>query len=77
MLKQRIITASILAALALWWILALSSEMLALIMALIFTLGGWEWSRLVGLQGYAPRAGYTLLFPVAFYLLYPLLGQGT
>lgn len=77
MLKQRIITASILAALALWSILALSSEVLGLIMALLFTLGAWEWSRLVGLEAMPHRAAYSLLFPLGFYLLYPLLDQGT
>jgi phosphatidate cytidylyltransferase len=77
-LKQRIITASILAALALWWIWSLESATLAVIFAVIFTLGGWEWSRLVGLQHPLSRIAYTALYPLGFALLFPLLvpGQG-
>jgi phosphatidate cytidylyltransferase len=77
MLKQRVITASIMASLALWWIWSLQSDTLAVIFALIFTLGGWEWSRLVGLQRPVPRIAFTLLFPLSFALLYPLLSEGT
>jgi phosphatidate cytidylyltransferase len=75
-LKQRIITASVMASLALWWIWALDTDILAVIFAVIFTLGGWEWSRLVGLQSAAPRVVYTLCYPLGFFLLYPLLSQG-
>jgi phosphatidate cytidylyltransferase len=76
-LKQRIITASIMASLALWWILALDTDTLAIIFAVIFTLGAWEWSRLVGLQSYVARIAYSLAFPVIFTLIHPLLQQGT
>ncbi len=77
MLKQRIITALILAPLALWGIWSLTSDTLAIILAVIFTLGGWEWSRLVGLENYAARISYSALFPVGFYFLYPLMQQGS
>ncbi len=76
MLKQRIITALILAPLALWGIWSLSSENLSLILGVIFTLGAWEWSRLVGLDCHLARIGYSVLFPIGFYFLYPLLQQG-
>lgn len=76
MLKQRIITALILAPLALWGIWSLDSDNLALILALIFTLGAWEWSRLVGLDCHLGRIGYTALYPISFYFLFPLLHQG-
>lgn len=76
MLKQRIITALILAPLALWGIWSLSSANLSLILGVIFTLGAWEWSRLVGLENYAARIAYSALFPISFYFLYPLLQQG-
>jgi phosphatidate cytidylyltransferase len=76
-LKQRIITASIMASLALWWILTMSSDTLAIIFAVIFTLGAWEWSRLVGLQSYLARFAYSLAFPVIFYFIHPLLQHGT
>lgn len=77
MLKQRVITALILAPLTLWGIWVLSSDTLALIFAAIFTFAGWEWSRLVGLECHLARIGYSAIFPVIFYLLYPLLSQGT
>lgn len=77
MLKQRVITALILAPLTLWGIWVLPSDILALILAAIFTLAGWEWSRLVGLECHLARIGYSLIFPVLFYLLHPLLSQGT
>lgn len=77
MLKQRIITALLLAPLALWAILSLQNDTLSLILAIIFTLGAWEWSRLVGLDCHLGRIGYSAIFPVSFYFLYPLLTQGT
>ncbi len=77
MLKQRILTALVLAPLALWGIWSLSSDALAVVLGAIFTLGAWEWSRLVGLECHLARLGYTAVFPVLFFLLYPLLQQGT
>lgn len=76
MLKQRVITALILAPLAIWGIWSLPSESLALILALIFTMGAWEWSRLVGLDCHLGRIAYSALFPLSFYFLYPFLQQG-
>ena len=77
MLKQRIITALILGPLALWGIWSLSTAGLAVVLTVVFTLGAWEWSRLVGLQCHHWRIAYSALYPVAFYLLFPLLQQGT
>lgn len=77
MLKQRIITGLILGPLALWGIWSLSTDSLAIVLGVVFTLGGWEWSRLVGLQSLHWRILYAALFPVLGYLLYPLLQQGT
>lgn len=77
MLKQRIITALILAPLALWAILSLQNDTLSLILGIIFTLGAWEWSRLVGLECHLSRIGYSAVFPAIFYFLYPLLSEGT
>lgn len=76
MLRQRVLTALVLAPLALWGIWSLSSEVLSIILAVIFSLGGWEWSRLVGLTSRAARIAYSASFPVLCYLLYPLLQQG-
>ena len=73
MLKQRIITASMMASLTLWWILALDSDTLAVIFAVVFGVGAWEWSRLVGLHSPLARGAYTAAFPVMYLLIHPLL----
>lgn len=60
MLKQRIITAVILAAFVLWALFYWPAQWFALF--LIFTSGAcaWEWSRLGNLQGAGYRIGYTV-----------------
>lgn len=55
-LRQRIATAIILAAIVVWATLALPPGGFALIAAIIFVLGGWEWAALAGL----PRTGRLL-----------------
>ncbi|MCW8829118.1 MAG: phosphatidate cytidylyltransferase [Gammaproteobacteria bacterium] len=75
MLKQRIITALILAPLTVWGIWALSSPLFALILALIFSLGGWEWARLSGLQHTSGRLLYAALLGGMMYGTYLLLQQ--
>jgi phosphatidate cytidylyltransferase len=60
MLKQRIITALILAPLAIWAILGLSHEHFRGLMMVIAAMAAWEWARLVGWHGIAGRAGYVL-----------------
>lgn len=88
MLKQRIITALILAPLALWGILALSHEGFRIILAVIAAMAAWEWARLVGWTTPVARIGYVALITalMAFfelqlranhstvYLLYAALG---
>lgn len=61
MLKTRIITALILAPLALWGILALSHEAFRGVLAVIVLMAAWEWARLVGWQRPLPRLGYMAL----------------
>ncbi|MDH5784983.1 MAG: phosphatidate cytidylyltransferase [Chromatiales bacterium] len=77
MLKQRIITALILAPLVVWAILSLQNATLSMILGVVFTLGAWEWSRLVGIECHLGRIGYSAIFPVSFYFYYPLLSEGT
>jgi len=48
MLKQRLITALILAPLVLWGVLVMSNQTLMLVMALVVLVGGGEWARLAG-----------------------------
>lgn len=75
MLKQRIITALILAPLALWGIWALPPQGFAIAIGIIFTLAGWEWSRLVGLQRVPGRALYVAILALAMVGGYPLLAD--
>ncbi|MGH8190034.1 MAG: phosphatidate cytidylyltransferase [Rhodanobacteraceae bacterium] len=66
MLKQRIITALVLAPLLLALILLARTPLFAGVLALIFLLGMWEWTRMAGVHGYPLRAasllGYAILF---------------
>jgi phosphatidate cytidylyltransferase len=68
MLLQRIITASVLAALIALAVFNLSSEYFSLLIGVIALIGAWEWSNLVGVQSYIKRA----LFLVV--LVLPMLG---
>lgn len=60
MLKQRVVTALILAPLTIWAIIALPVGGFALLFGVITLLGAWEWGRIVGLQ-----SARQLLFPAA------------
>ncbi len=75
MLKQRIITASILAPLAIAAVLFLSTAHFALLSAAVMALAGWEWAQLAGLRAQPVRWGYGVLVlsgcALAWYL--PLL----
>lgn len=75
-LKQRIITASLLAPLALWGIWALPVKGFAIAIAIIFAMAGWEWSRLAGLTQPVGRILYVALAVIPMALLYPMLFQG-
>ena len=48
MLKQRLITAFTLGPLSMWAILALPSDIFALIIAVFMVMGAWEWARFTG-----------------------------
>lgn len=62
MLKLRVLTALLLAPLAIWATLVLPNVWFAVILGIIFSLGAWEWSRLAGLRQTAARAAYVALF---------------
>ena len=75
MLKQRVITAVIMAGLFLAAVAFMSLPWLALIFGILICLGGWEWSRLCGWEAPAIRVLYVLVLAVvlgALYLYYQL-----
>lgn len=70
MLKQRVLTAIVLAALVLGGIVLLPPLWFLMCMGLVILLGAWEWTRLAGLQDPKARLGYVMLVLVALPLLY-------
>ena len=83
MLKQRVITALILASLVIWGVLRLPDWGFALLLSVVVALAAWEWGALLG-RGRSVALGYTGLILVLLgglwwqrehtVLLYVLLG---
>lgn len=65
MLRQRIITALVLAVLAVWGVYRLPPTLFSVVIAGIVLLAAWEWSRLAHLDRPAHRAFYVLAVAVA------------
>jgi phosphatidate cytidylyltransferase len=61
MLKNRVVTASILAPLIIAAVLLLPAMWYAIVWGLVFALAAWEWSGLCGLTKVAERAGLVVL----------------
>ena len=61
MLKQRVVTALILAPLALFAILFLPLQGFEIVVAGIMALGAWEWANLMGLTHALAKSVYTAL----------------
>lgn len=76
MLRQRVITALIMAGLFLAAIAFLSLPVLALLFGVLIALGAWEWSSLAGWQKPVVRTTYVLLVLVALGVLYKFCGMG-
>ncbi|MDX1677520.1 phosphatidate cytidylyltransferase [Arsukibacterium sp.] len=72
MFKQRLLTALLLAPLALLAVFYLPLAGFALFVSVAFTLGAWEWSGLCGLASRTLRAIYTGLTAAMLFLLYLL-----
>ncbi len=70
MLKQRVITALVMAGLFLAGILYLPKPALAAVFALLVLAGGWEWSRLAGWISPLSRSLFMLLLAVILAVLY-------
>src|SRR5579875_354281 len=73
MLKQRVITAVVLAPLLLALIFLASTPVFAALLALIFLLGLWEWTRMAGARGHPFRALLLAGYGVLFALCWPLV----
>ncbi|MEO5596151.1 MAG: phosphatidate cytidylyltransferase [Lysobacteraceae bacterium] len=61
MSRQRTITAAVLAPFAIAALLLLPTPWLAVIATILFLMGLWEWTRLVGIEDSVPRAMYLLV----------------
>ena len=70
MLKQRIITALIMAGAFLAAVLLLPFQWLALVLAVLVAAGGWEWSRLAGWEAPLVRGMFVLVLCACMAWLY-------
>ncbi|MDE2055506.1 MAG: phosphatidate cytidylyltransferase, partial [Xanthomonadaceae bacterium] len=70
MLKQRVITAVVLAPLLLALIFFTKASAFATLLGLIFLLGLWEWTRMAGVQGRPLRVALLLGYAILFALLW-------
>jgi len=75
MLRQRVLTALLLAPLLLWAVLTLPSPYLAWIFALIVLLGGREWARLSGISRPGGQLLYLLLLAGLLWIMAQLPGR--
>ncbi|MEO6968692.1 MAG: phosphatidate cytidylyltransferase [Rhodanobacteraceae bacterium] len=70
MLKQRVLTAIVLAPLIIALVLLTSTPVFAIALAVIFLLGLWEWTRMSGMRNRPIRvlllAGYAILFALCW-----------
>ncbi len=70
MLRQRVITALIMAGLFLGGIALLPRPVLAVVFGVLVCLAGWEWSRLAGWESAAARGAYVLVLAAVLAALY-------
>ncbi len=70
MLKQRIITAVILAVIIIWAVLKLPPPAFGLLLLVVMLLGAWEWSGLMGLERIETQLGYVALVLVSTLVLW-------
>ena len=69
MLKQRVITALILALLVVASVFLLNAELVTALFALVLFLAATEWARLAGLENTILRTGYAVMTLLLAYLL--------
>ena len=80
MLRQRVVTALVMAGLFLAAIVFLPRSALALIFGILILAGGWEWSRLAGWESKMARSGFLAVLGaclVGLYLYLQLGGEPT
>ncbi len=77
MLKQRIITALLLAPLTLGCVFFLAAEQFVLFCAVIILIGAWEWGPLMGLNKSTQRIGFVALNAVCMAVLHYLQAADT
>ncbi|MGH8112832.1 MAG: phosphatidate cytidylyltransferase [Rhodanobacteraceae bacterium] len=70
MLKQRVVTAVVLAPLLIALIFLTNASVFATLLGLVFLLGMWEWTRLAGLHGRLLRAASLIGYAIVFALLW-------
>ena len=70
MLKQRVITALVLAPLIVALIFLTKASVFATLLGLVFLLGMWEWTRMAGVHGHPLRVFLLLGYAVLFALLW-------
>ena len=77
MLKQRVITASVLALIALWVVLKLPAAGFGAALLAVVLLGAWEWADLAGLTQPRGRLLYGGLVLALILAIWPLVGRPT
>lgn len=70
MLKQRVITAIVLAPLLVALIFLTKASVFATLLGLVFLLAMWEWTRMAGVRGYVLRSACLLGYAIVFALLW-------
>ncbi|MEH6356705.1 MAG: phosphatidate cytidylyltransferase [Marinobacter sp.] len=76
MLKTRIITASILAPIAIGGVFFLPPVGFAIFTAALIALGAWEWANMAGLTAQPARVGYSAAVLLVLAALYTITAQG-
>ncbi|GAA3940343.1 phosphatidate cytidylyltransferase [Litoribacillus peritrichatus] len=74
MLKQRIITALLLAPLAIGGIFFLPYEYFALFVGAVAMIGAWEWANLAGFESQLKRVAYSVVIGLAMFGIYTAPG---
>ncbi len=77
MLKQRVATAVVLAALVVWAVMKLPLAGFGLLLLAVILLGAWEWAGLAGLNGPRHRLAYGGLVLALILTLWPWVGNAT